>query len=109
MTIPASAYASAVRALTPKQILHRPRRLVPPRLLGAGLAPEETALIPDRSDEWMTRIRVAKKAAAAAKDTSGALLPERIRIHGVDGQRVQVADVTVNTVRHEDYIIGWTT
>src|SRR5256885_8607706 len=34
----AGAYVDAVRALRPRQLVHRPRRLVPPRLLAAGLS-----------------------------------------------------------------------
>ena len=37
----AGAYVDAALALSPRQIVHRPRRAIPPRLLALGLADEE--------------------------------------------------------------------
>jgi acyl transferase domain-containing protein/phosphopantetheinyl transferase (holo-ACP synthase) len=59
--------------------------------------------------EWLTRLWVAKEAAAKARGTGLKGDPQRFPVTDRTRSALLVAGVWVETVRSGDYVIGWTT
>jgi 3-oxoacyl-(acyl-carrier-protein) synthase/malonyl CoA-acyl carrier protein transacylase len=70
----------------------------------AGLAIER---IDQSTNERISGILAAKQAATG-RTASPSLSLEQTPVRDIDGQRFQVGSVTVNTMRHDQYIIAWT-
>ncbi len=72
--------------------------------------PEEIALVDASAhDEWITRLWCAKEAAAKAKGTGLVGNPRRFVVRDRSGERLLVDETLVETRRHGDYILAWTT
>ncbi len=77
-------------------------------LLETALSESERARLPalDR-DEWFTRFWVAKEARSKV-DGSGLMgSPKRFVVEAIDGERLRVNGIWVETRRHDSVIIGW--
>ncbi|SHN02693.1 type I polyketide synthase [Chitinophaga sp. CF418] len=71
--------------------------------------PEELALITavDRT-EWIIRCWVAKEAYGKYLGKGLQGNPKKYKITSIDGNTLRIGDVTIQTIKHNNYIIGWT-
>ena len=71
--------------------------------------PEELALItsPDRT-EWIIRCWVAKEAYGKYLGRGLQGNPKKYKIDAINGNMLTIGDVTIQTIKHNNYIIGWT-
>jgi len=58
--------------------------------------------------EWITRFWTAKEAAAKAAGTGLQGRPKDFEVTSVHGSRMSVGGCTVDTLREDDWVIGWT-
>lgn len=71
--------------------------------------PEELALLGDRERaEWTTRYWVAKEAYGKYLGRGLGGDPGAYRIESIEGEIIGIGDLTIQTIRHQNYIIGWT-
>lgn len=71
--------------------------------------PEELSLItsPDRT-EWLIRCWVAKEAYGKYLGKGLQGNPKKYMIESINGDTLRIGDVTIQTIKHNNYIIGWT-
>jgi len=71
--------------------------------------PGELALITssDRT-EWLIRCWVAKEAYGKYLGKGLQGNPKKYKITAINGTALQIEDVTIQTIKHNNYIIGWT-
>ncbi|PSL27073.1 type I polyketide synthase [Chitinophaga ginsengisoli] len=76
---------------------------------GLVFHPEELALItsPDRT-EWIIRCWVAKEAYGKYLGKGLQGNPKKYKIDAINGTTLTIGDVTIQTIKHNNYIIGWT-
>jgi phosphopantetheinyl transferase len=73
------------------------------------LAPEEQALLPsDLRAEWVTRAWVAKEAYGKYLGKGLMGNPKRYVITGIETDVFRIGDVHIQTIKHQNHIIGWT-
>ncbi|SFN52759.1 Acyl transferase domain-containing protein [Chitinophaga sp. YR627] len=71
--------------------------------------PEELALLPTTNrTEWIIRCWVAKEAYGKYLGKGLQGNPKKYKIDSINGDTFQIGDVTVQTIKHNNYIIGWT-
>jgi len=71
--------------------------------------PEELALIPTAdSTEWIIRCWVAKEAYGKYLGKGLQGNPRKYKIDAINGNTLTIGDVTIQTIKHNNYIIGWT-
>ncbi len=58
-------------------------------------------------DEWMARLWTAKEAVGKARGT-GVTDPKKLEVRAASGDRLQIDDAVVDTLRDGDYMIAWT-
>ena len=58
-------------------------------------------------DAWLARLWAAKEAVAKARGT-GITDPKRIEVRAVDGDRLWIDDLVVDTRQDGDYVVAWT-
>ncbi|MDR6808550.1 3-oxoacyl-(acyl-carrier-protein) synthase/phosphopantetheinyl transferase/malonyl CoA-acyl carrier protein transacylase [Dyadobacter sp. BE34] len=69
----------------------------------------ELALLAGRDqDEWMTRCWVAKEAFGKMLGKGLMGNPRAYQIEEIDGDALRIQDTWINTIKHFNYIIGWT-
>jgi acyl transferase domain-containing protein/phosphopantetheinyl transferase (holo-ACP synthase) len=77
-------------------------------LAGVAFTERELALGAGRPrDEWTVRLWAAKEAVAKARGT-GMTDPRRFEVTAVDGDRLSIGDMVVDTIREGDHVIAWT-
>lgn len=71
--------------------------------------PEELALITaaDRT-EWIIRCWVAKEAYGKYLGKGLQGNPKKYKIDSINGNTLTIGDVTIQTIKHNNYIVGWT-
>jgi phosphopantetheinyl transferase len=71
--------------------------------------PEELTLIPTADKaEWIIRCWVAKEAYGKYLGKGLQGNPRKYKITAIDGTTISIGDVTIQTIKHNNYIIGWT-
>ncbi len=71
---------------------------------------EERELLPrDDWDAWLTRFWCAKEVYGKAIGTGLEGNPKQFTVTHVDGERLRIADMWIETRQRGDYIIGWGT
>ncbi|MET7257549.1 type I polyketide synthase [Dyadobacter fermentans] len=71
--------------------------------------PTELALLEGRDqDEWMTRCWVAKEAFGKMLGKGLMGNPKAYQIEEINGDALRIQDTWINTIKHFNYIIGWT-
>jgi len=71
--------------------------------------PEELALITDADKtEWIIRCWVAKEAYGKYLGKGLQGNPKKYKIDSINGHTLTIGDVTIQTIKHNNYIIGWT-
>jgi len=77
--------------------------------IAAAFHPEEIVMgeVMDRA-EWMTRCWVAKEAYGKYLGLGLQGNPKAYRIEEVRGDILRIRDVVIKTIKHKNYIIGWT-
>jgi len=69
----------------------------------------EVALLAGRDqDEWMTRCWVAKEAFGKMLGKGLMGNPRAYQIEEINGDALRIQDTWINTIKHFNYIIGWT-
>ncbi|MGG7661833.1 beta-ketoacyl synthase N-terminal-like domain-containing protein [Dyadobacter sp. BHUBP1] len=69
----------------------------------------ELALLDGRDqDEWMTRCWVAKEAFGKMLGKGLMGNPRAYQIEEINGDALRIQDIWINTIKHFNYIIGWT-
>ncbi|WP_261387512.1 4'-phosphopantetheinyl transferase family protein [Chitinophaga pinensis] len=77
--------------------------------IGLAFHPEELALLPAADHTaWIIRCWVAKEAYGKyiGKGLQGN--PKKYKIDSISGEKLRIGDITVQTIKHNNYIIGWT-
>ncbi|MCF6406654.1 acyltransferase domain-containing protein [Chitinophaga filiformis] len=71
--------------------------------------PEELTLITTADKaEWIIRCWVAKEAYGKYLGKGLQGNPKKYKITAIDGTTISIGDVTIQTIKHNNYIIGWT-
>lgn len=71
--------------------------------------PEELALLQGRDQaEWITRCWVAKEAYGKYLGKGLQGNPKAYVVEAIEGGNLRIKDVIITTVKHNNYIIGWT-
>jgi 3-oxoacyl-(acyl-carrier-protein) synthase/phosphopantetheinyl transferase/malonyl CoA-acyl carrier protein transacylase len=71
--------------------------------------PAELALLEGRDqDEWMTRCWVAKEAFGKMLGKGLMGNPRAYQIEEINADALRIRDTWINTIKHFNYIIGWT-
>lgn len=71
--------------------------------------PSEIKLLEGRdADDWMTRCWVAKEAFGKMLGKGLMGNPKAYQIEEINGDALRIQDTWINTIKHFNYIIGWT-
>lgn len=71
--------------------------------------PGELALIAEwDAAEWVTRCWVAKEAYGKYLGKGLQGNPRAYVIHSIQGEKIQITEITIQTIKYNNYIIGWT-
>ncbi|TDW99257.1 type I polyketide synthase [Dinghuibacter silviterrae] len=74
-----------------------------------AFTPEELALVPSGGrPEWITRAWVAKEAYGKYLGKGLQGNPKRYVIEAIDDHVFRIGDVRIQTIEHQNHIIGWT-
>ena len=73
-----------------------------------AFTPAELALLPERNDEWLTRLWCAKEAAGKARGTGLEGAPQKLELTRVDGEAMLIENRLVQTMLLDEYVVAWT-
>lgn len=79
------------------------------QFISMAFSEAEQALLPaGNQDEWLTRCWVAKEAVAKRLGTGLGGKLKQFTLEAIDEQRLKVNGCWVQTMKYDNYIIGWT-
>jgi acyl transferase domain-containing protein/phosphopantetheinyl transferase (holo-ACP synthase) len=103
------AACAIVDAAGPVGIDIEPLAVREPSFVQAAFSKTEQALLPTaQRDEWITRFWCAKEAVGKRNGDGLRGNPRRVPITQIEGTRILVDGLWVNTMLHGNYVIAWT-